>query len=231
MLETPILTIRGRLPVDTRQPDQLRRDARDNVREFLWAKTFADKKLAEKCTRILHGPICMFAASLSQRKVHRKVGKIVYEQVPATRAAISSLRRLERHAAKGGYHWAKAWAELSPTARTAILSALPPGSALPIGPAPDPNLIQPHIAAAMEKARRPQTTTLERDKAVIAILRAYMKVYQKKPPSPTGPRSKTVAFIAEIENVYRDLLPNGFGVSGSKATLDRLIKQAWPIKC
>lgn len=219
---------KGPLAVDTRQLEQLRSDARNKVREFLWGQSFGNKKLAANCARILHGPVCMFAASLSRRKIHRKAGKFVYEQVPSTKAAISSLRRLERHALKGGYQWEKAWAELTPAARKAVQSALGAGFAFPIGSAPKPDLVRLRIAAAMEAARIPRASTLERDVAVVAVLRAYVAFYRKKPPSPTGPRSNTVLFITEVEKAYRHLLPNGFGVSRSKATLDRLIKQAWP---
>jgi hypothetical protein len=217
-----------RLPVNTGRLTELRRDARKRVRDFLVIEA-ASRMAAERCTQILHVPICRYEATLRQLKIHRKAGKITYEYISATGGALSSLRRLDRHAARGGYQWNKAWAELSPAARTAIVSALPAGFPLPLGKAPDPNLIRPFIPVAMQRARLPQTTTLERDKAVIAILRTYMKVYQKKPPSPTGPRSKTIMFITEIENAYRDLLPEGFGVSRSKATLDRLIKRAWPL--
>ncbi len=206
-------------------PVDQRKRARLAALEFMWLQS-GDKRLAVKCIQLIHGPICMYASSREQLKVARHDGVVRIDRMPATDEVTSPLAKLLRHCEKGGYLWKKAWVELTPAARTMILSSLPRGTELPIGRAPDKDLIAPFIAAAIAKGRRPRITTSERDTAVIAILRAYRTLYGTKPPSPKGSSAKTPQFIAEIERAYREILPEGFGVNRSKATMDRLIKRA-----
>jgi hypothetical protein len=203
-------------------------EVRLKVREFLWLQS-ADKQLAERCTQILHGPICMYATSLRRIKVHRKGRKLAYERVTAGNLAVASLRRLQRHVGKDGYHWTKAWAELTPVARKLIFSVSPEPLTIAIGKVPNPAVIAPLLPAALQRASSPRTWTSERDQAVIAILQVYQSLYKRKPFNPKRPgnrSNKTLSFIKAVEKAYARPLPDGFGVSRSKATLNRLIRLA-----
>lgn len=230
----------------------LRSDARAKVREFFWLQT-ADKRLAEQCTQLVYGPICQYEHSLHSLKVRREGQHFVYERVPADNSAVRGLLRLQRAADAGGYLWNKAWAEATDPVRNLIYAAANGPITIPVLRAPDRNLIAPLIPAALQLARAPRTRTAERDQAVIAILHAYQKIYNTRPlnPGPRRPRKETITgkasgrtatlwpapshkhpglttieFIHAVEKAFEQLLPRGFGVSRSKATLHRLIKTA-----
>ncbi len=229
-----------------------RAEGRKAARIFFWLQT-ADKHLAEQCTRLVYGPICQYEHSLHSLKVHRKGRHIIYERVPADKSAVRGLLRLQRAAKTGGYLWPKAWAEATETVRTLIYAAANGPIKLPVFTAPDRELIAPLIPAALQLARVPRSRTAERDQAVIAILHAYQKIYNRQ-PSNLGPRRPekrtitgeasgttgtrrpelnpklpgltTIEFIHAVEEAFEQLLPDGFGVSRSKGTLHRLIKTA-----
>jgi hypothetical protein len=230
----------------------LRREARAKLREFFWLQS-ADPRLAERCAIMVYGPICTYENALRRIKVHRRRSHYVYERVPAGKSAVAGLRRLQRHMRSGGYLWTKAWAEAPPIVHELIFAAAKRPISIPILGAPDPDTVAPFIARALKLASDPRARTVERDQAVIAILRAYQTLYDSRPtnPAPKQPlkirneahnidaapsrppkiprrrrRLSTVEFIRQIEIAFEKLLPEGFGVSRSKATLHRLIKQA-----
>lgn len=242
----------GRQLYDQAALKALRSDARAKVREFFWLQT-ADKRLAEQCTRLVYGPICQYEHSLHSLKVRREGPHLVYERVPADNSAVRGLLRLQRAAKAGGYLWNKAWAEATETVRNHIYTAANGPITVPVFTAPNSELIAPLIPAALQLARAPRTRTSERDQAVIAILHAYQKIYNRRPlnPGPKRPRKETITgkasgttgtlrpvpshklpglttieFIHAVEQAFEQLLPEGFGVSRSKATLHRLIKTA-----
>jgi len=211
-----------------------REQARDALCKFIWKRTgkrsVKDRRqLTLECAVILHGPICAYEASLARLSVRRAGSALAYERAHAGNSAVSSIKRLQRHASKGGYHWEKAWLELSPAAFRAIVTAAAAAAerlSLPIGAAPEPSLIAPFLPKALEIASSAREWTSARDAAVIAILQVYQTIKGRKPPSPKNQNSDTIRFIQSIEDVYRPLLPRGFGVSRSKGTLDRLIALA-----
>lgn len=231
---------------------ELRREARANLREFFWLQC-ADKPLAAKCALLVYGPICTYENSLRRLRARRKETHHVYERLPAGKSAVAGLRRLQRHAKSGGYLWRKAWTEAPPIARELVFASAKRPISIPILSAPDPETVAPFIPEALKLASAPRARTAERDEAVIAILRAYQTLYDSRPtnPSPRRPlnnnkeaknidavaprpptvvrrrrRLSTVEFIRQIEIAFEKLLPEGFGVSRSKVTLHRLIKQA-----
>ena len=67
-------------------------------------------------------------------------------------------------------------------------------------------------------ARKYTTAKPERDRAVVAILRAYRYLTGKRPTAKPAE-----AFISKIEGFYSELLPEGFEGWRSKATLQKLI--------
>lgn len=230
---------------------ELRREARAKLREFFWLQS-ADKPLAAQCVLLVYGPVCTYENSLRRLKIHRGRQHYAYERVPAGKSAVAALRRLQRHAEAGSYLWTKAWTEAPPVVHELIFAAAMRPIEMPILTAPDPETVAPLISGALKLASAPRTRTAERDQAVIAILRAYQTLYDSRPtnPGPIRPlnstaatnsgvvasrsptirrrprRLSTVEFIRKIEIVFEKLLPEGFGVSRSKATLHRLIKQA-----
>jgi len=232
-------------------PD-LRREARAKLREFFWLQS-ADPRLAARCVLMVYGPICTYENSLRRRRARRKRTHHVYERLPAGKSAVAGLRRLQRHAKSGGYLWTKAWAEAPPIVHELVFAAAMIPISIPILGAPDPETVAPFIPEALKLASAPRARTAERDEAVIAILRAYQTLYDSRPTnlSPRRPlnnskeaknidaaasrpptivhrrrRLSTVEFIRRIEIAFEKLLPEGFGISRSKATLHRLIKQA-----
>jgi hypothetical protein len=231
---------------------ELRREARSNLLEFLWLQS-ANKRLAARCALMVYGPICTYENTLRRHKVRRKGPNYIYERVPAGKSSAAVLRRLQRHAQSGAYLWTKAWAEAPPIVHELIYAAARRSISIPILGAPDPETVAPFIPEALKLASTPRARTAERDEAVIAILRAYQTLYNSRPtnPAPKRPlknskvakgldvaasrpptvvrrrrRLSTVEFIRQIEIAFEKLLPEGFGVSRSKATLHRLIKQA-----
>lgn len=205
-----------------------REQAREALCRFIWRRT-KDRGVTLECATILHGPICAYESSLARLSVRRTGSTLTYGRAHAGNSAVSSITRLQRHASKGGYHWEKAWLELSQGAFEAIVAAAAATAerlSLPIGAAPEPSLISPLLPKALEIASSAREWTSERDAAVVAILKVYQKIKGRKPPSPKNANSDTIRFIQLIEGLYRPLLPRGFGVSRSKGTLDRLIAQA-----
>jgi hypothetical protein len=247
------LTPSENLPKDaTDRLRELRREARANLREFFWLRS-ADKPLAAKCALLVYGPVCAYENSLRRRRVRRKGTHYVYERLPAGKSAVAGLRRLQRHAESGGYLWTKAWAEAPPIVHELIFAAAMRPISIPILGAPDPETVAPFIPEALKLASAPRARTAERDQAVIAILRAYQTLYESRPPNPAPNRPlknskvaktldvaasrqptvvrrrrrlSTIEFIRQIEIAFEKLLPEGFGIVRSKATLHRLIKQA-----
>jgi hypothetical protein len=231
---------------------ELRREARANLLEFFWLQS-ADKALAARCALLVYGPVCAYENALHRSKVHRKGPHYIFERVAAGKSAVAALRRLQRHAEAGGYLWRKAWAEAPPIVHELIFAAAMRPIEMSILAAPDPETVAPFIPGALKLASAPRARTAERDQAVIAILRAYQTLYDSRPtnPAPKRPlknskeaknidvaasqppkilrkrrRLSTVEFIRQIEIAFEKLLPEGFGVSRSKATLHRLIRQA-----
>ena len=213
----------NKIPKEKNSLANRRREARAKVRDFLKQEA-NDCRLAEELTQIVHGPICMYEASLRRLKVRRTESGFILKTLRSSNAAIPSLERLLQHSAEGGYLWEKAWAEKTVAAWDLIVAVAPPGFSVQIGATPAPGQIQPLLDEAIRLARKPRLTKERRDRAVIEILRVYRKLYGRPPPSPKGPRSATSVFIGKTEEAYQDLLPKGFGVSKSKGTLDRLIK-------
>lgn len=240
------------IPVQTNTLSRLRGDGRAKLLEFLWLQS-GNKNLAAHCALMVYGPICTFENSLRRLKVYREGPHYIYQRVLAGKSAVPALRRLQRHAEAGGYLWAKAWAEAPPIVHELVFAAAMRPISIPILGAPDPETVAPFIPGALTLASAPRARTAERDEAVIAILRAYQTLYGSRPTNPAPKRllknrneaSKidadpprppkiarrrrhlsTVEFIRQIEIVFEKLLPEGFGVSRSKATLHRLIKQA-----
>ena len=82
--------------------------------------------------------------------------------------------------------------------------------------------ILPLLPRAIEVARTFGRKEIERDQAVIAILRGYRQLIGRPPTAKPAE-----AFIAGVEACYRNLLPRkGLNVSSSKKTLQRLIRAA-----
>lgn len=204
----------------------LRREARESICKLFWERTH-NRQLALDCAAILHGPICTYEASLRRIKARQRGSKFEYQRLSTGNSAVAALKRLQRHGVKGaGYHWAKTWLELPPAAFKAIISAAEGPLSMPIGVAPDPALIVPLLPKALQFASSPRDWTIERDLAVVAILRVYQKLRGRKPKNPKNQDSDALDFIRQIEGRYARLLPEGFGVSRSKGTLHRLIKLA-----
>jgi hypothetical protein len=229
-----------------------RREARANLLEFFWLQS-ADKALAARCALLVYGPVCAYENALHRSKVHRKGPHYIFERVAAGKSAVAALRRLQRNAEAGGYLWTKAWAEAPPIVHELIFAAAMRPIEMSILAAPDPETVAPFIPRALKLASAPRARTAERDQAVIAILRAYQALYDSRPTNPSPKRTlknskeaknidvassrppkilrrrrrfSTVEFIRQIEIAFEKLLPEGFGVSRSKATLHRLIRQA-----
>ena len=206
----------------------MREQAREALCKFIWRRT-KDRGLALECATILHGPICSYEDSLARIHVRRTGSTLTYGRTRVGNSAVPSIKRLQTHVSKGGYHWEKAWLELSPGAFEAVVAAAATTAerlSLPIGAAPEPSSISPLLPKALEIASSAREWTSERDAAVVAILKVYRKIKGRKPPSPKNENSGTIQFIQAIEGLYRPLLPRGFGVSRSKGTLDRLIALA-----
>jgi hypothetical protein len=231
---------------------ELRREARAHLREFFWLQS-ANKVLAARCALLVYGPVCAYENALRRFKIHREGSHYVYVRVPAGKSAVAGLQRLQRRAESGGYLWTKAWAEAPPIVHELIFAAAMKPISIPILGAPDAETVASFIPGALKLASTPRARSAERDQAVIAILRAYQTLYDSRPtnPAPKRPiknskeaknievaasrppkilrrrrRLSTVEFIREIEIAFGKLLPEGFGVSRSKATLHRLIKLA-----
>jgi hypothetical protein len=239
-------------PAEKRDLICLRREARAKLLEFFWLQS-ANKRLAARCALMVYGPICTYENTLRRFRVRRKGAHYVYDRLSAGKSAVAALRRLQRHAVAGGYLWTKAWAEAPPIVHELIFASAKRPISIPILGAPDPDTVAPFIPEALKLASAPRARTAERDEAVIATLRAYQTLYDSRPanPAPKRPlknskvakgldvaasrpptlvrrrrRLSTVEFIRKIEIAFEKLLPEGFGVSRSKATLHRLIKQA-----
>jgi len=163
-------------------PD-LRREARAKLLEFFWLQS-ADKPLAVKCALLVYGPVCAYESSLRRFKIHREGPHYFHERLPAGKSAVAGLRRLQRHAAAGGYLWTKAWAEATPAAQELIFTAAARPISIPISGAPDSETVAPFIPAALKLASAPRARKVERDQAVIAILRAYQTLYDSRPTNP-----------------------------------------------
>ena len=158
-------------------------------------------------------------------KVRKHKGHIIIEPAATSKKAVADLQRLAR--AKGDYAWAKAWHEMSRVAGKAIVDAsdgIVPRSRndpdflfVPLRADIDP-LIDRAIQAARESAQRYTTAKPERDRAVVAILRAYRYFTGKRPTAKPAE-----AFVSKIEGFYSELLPDGFEGWRSKATLQKLI--------
>ena len=154
-------------------------------------------------------------------EMRRDRNGIILRSRSTTKQVMPALERLKRTGKTGGYRWQKAWTEMPPSALGYIWQAAPDGFALPIGVAPKPKLILTLLPAAMGRARQATVSKGERDRAVLAILNAYKLATGEEPTAKPAE-----AFIARVENCYHGLLPNGFGVSRSKATLQKLIMKS-----
>ena len=191
--------------------------------------SLTDDKLYAKALAIqIHSWIMIYYGTRRTLKIHKLKGHVIIEPAAASKRAVADLERLAR--AKGSYAWAKAWWEKSPAAARAIVAAAdgkiprcrnhPDFLVVPVRADIDP-LIGRAIGIVRKSARQSTTSKPERDRAVVAILRAYRYLTGKRPTSkPAG------AFISRIESFYSKLLPDGFEGWRSKATLQKLISSS-----
>jgi hypothetical protein len=198
-----------------------------SLHRFLSSLT-ADKLFAERLTIQVHNWILMYHQSLRGLKVRKHKGHIIIEPSTASKKAAPDLQRLLR--AKSSYAWAKAWHEQSPVSAAAIAAATdgrmprhyehPDFLFVPVRDDIVP-LVDIAIKIVREKMRTSTTAKPERDRAVIAILRAYRYLTGK--PLTAKPAE---AFVSKVEDFYNDLLPRGFEGWRSRATLQKLISKA-----
>jgi hypothetical protein len=190
------------------------------LHEYLLSLT-PNKLLAKGIAIQVHSWIMAYYKSRRTLKVRKLKGHVIIESATASKRAVADLERLK--CAKGDYAWEKAWHEKSSLAGRAIVEA-----AEKVRPryrghpdflvVPERRDIEPLVERAIEIARKVTTAKPERDRALIAILRAYRYLSGKAPTYKPAE-----AFITKIEEFYNDLLPEGFEGWRSKATLQKLI--------
>jgi hypothetical protein len=178
------------------------------LRRFLREQT-SDRELASWCASEIHGPVCMFGNAQRQPR-SKKLGP-----GPATRP----LERLERTVKSGGVEWAKAWHHLTRAALDCLRSGNP-GKPVPLtGGVPNPADIAPLIPGALAFARRRGKALVDRNLAIVVILRAFQLIFKKQ---PTAKPAST--FIAKIEIIYGELLPPGGFSVGQTTALQKLMR-------
>ena len=223
-----------RKQIDDSFLEVLRKKARAELLTFL-SRWNADKKVAAQCTAQIHRMVCAYERSRRRVIVRTKDGKLVreWQRLSSPLAAVEHLERLGRVRAE--YKLTKAWTELPPIAMDALSIAAQRVTGRPLSKimlrwpinrnfqtVPTWSEILPLLPTAIEVARTFGRKEIERDQAVIAILRGYRQLFRRP---PTAKPAK--AFIARVEACYRDLLPRkGFNVSSSRKTLQRLINAA-----
>ena len=184
-----------------------------------------DKVLGKQLAIQIHSWIIQYYQSHRGLKVRKHKGHIIIEPAVSSKRAVANLQRLA--SARGNYAWAKAWHEKSRVAGKAIVDAAdgimpryrsdPDFLFVPLRADIDP-LIDRAIEIIRGSARRYTTAKPERDRAVVAILRAYRYLTGKRPTAKPAE-----AFLSKIEGFYSELLPEGFEGWRSKATLQKLI--------
>jgi hypothetical protein len=214
--------------------EKIRKEARTELLTFLSRRT-EDKKVAAQSAAQIHGMVCAYERSRRRVTVRTQGGKLIREWqcLSSPLAAVEHLERLARVAT--GYKLTKAWAELPPIAMDALSTAAQRVTGKPLSKmmlrwpinlnfltVPKWADIMPLLPTAIEVARTFGRKEIERDRAVIAILRGYYQIFGKPPTAKPAE-----AFIAGVEGCYRDLLPgSGLNVASSKKTLQRLINAA-----
>lgn len=211
-----------------------RTKARGLLDEFLSTKS-NDKKVVALWANQIHGRVCAYERSRRRVIVRTKRGKLIreWERLSSPLAVVPHLERLGR--VRTEYKLAKAWTELPPIAMDALTIAAQEVTGKPLRnlmlrwpinrnfqKVPKWSDIEKLLPAALKNARTFKKREIERDEAVIAILQGYREIVRKPPTAKPAE-----AFIARVEDCYRDLLPpGGFKVSSSKTTLQRLINAA-----
>ena len=223
-----------RKQIDDSSLEALRTEARAELRTFL-SRYNADKEVAAQCTAQIHGMVCAYERSRRRVIVRTKDGKLVreWQRLASPLAVVEHLERLGP--ARTGYKLTKAWTELPPIAMDALAIAAQRVTGRPLSKmmlrwpinrnfqtVPKWSEILPLLPRAIEVARTFGRKEIERDQAVIAILRGYRQLIGRPPTAKPAE-----AFIAGVEACYRNLLPRkGLNVSSSKKTLQRLIRAA-----
>ena len=202
------------------EADPKRRIPYFKLHEFLLSLS-PNKLFAKGIAIQVHSWIMVYYKSRRALKVRKLKGHVIFEPALSSKRAVADLKRLG--CAKGDYAWEKAWCEKSPLAGRAISKA-----AEGVRPrfrghpdflvVPKRRDIEPLIERAIKIARKTPIAKLERDRALVAILRAYRYLTEKAPTYKPAE-----AFVTRIEVFYSDLLPDGFEGWRSKATLQRLI--------
>lgn len=210
------------------------RDARRKLRTPLLKRTRGDLAVARRCADIIHGPVCAFVQSETPaRRFRKSYGEVVHDtRRGAARPTVASLERLERTAKSADlYLWEKAWFELSRDTLNAIIAANQNTRirAVPVWSkrAPSPEKILPLIPRAKDYIRELKSRERrERNDAVTAVMLAYAVATDSKPTLSPGATHPTRKFISEIEAVYAEVLPNGFGIAKNKKALALCISRA-----
>jgi hypothetical protein len=217
--------------IDDSSLEVVRKEARAELLSFLSHRT-ENKEVAAQCAAQIHGMVCAYERCRRRVIVRTKDGKLVreWQRLSSPLAAVEHLERLGR--VRTGYKLTKAWAELPPIAMDALSTAAQRVTGKPVSKmmlrwpinrnfqtVPKWSDIMPLLPTAIEVARTFRRKEIERDQAVIAILRGYRQLIGRPPTAKPAE-----AFIARVEGCYRDLLPRkGFNVASSKKTLQRLI--------
>lgn len=209
------------------ETDPIRKAAYFRLHKFFNSIT-EDGHLAKHAAIRVHSWIVAYQSSLTVHKVRRANGRIIFSRGSSSKKAIAALQRLER--AKSDYSWSKAWLEMPHPAKQAIFEA---ADGLTLTYRSDPDFLAiperfsiiPLIPSAKKIARnnaqRSSTAKPERDRAVVEILIAFKFLNGKTPTAKPASR-----FIAQLEHLYLPLLPHGFRVLSSKATLQKLVFRA-----
>ena len=202
------------------EADPKRRIPYFKLHEYL--SSLSDDKLFAKGIAIqIHSWIIIYYKSRRTLKVRKEKGHVFIEPAAASKRAVADLKRLAR--AKGEYAWAKAWHEKSRVAGRAIVDAAegirpryrehPDFLIVPVRAD-----IDPLIERAILFAQKTTATKPERDRAIVAILRAYRHLTGKRPT-----RKPAEAFVSMIESFYSQLIPDGFEGWRSSDTFQKLI--------
>ncbi|MDB6146421.1 MAG: hypothetical protein JWO45_85 [Spartobacteria bacterium] len=173
-----------------------------------FARFAADKLLSKSLALQVHWHILHYYGTQQGLSVRKIKGHVIIEHTAKSKQAVADLKRLA--SAKGEYAWSKAWWEKSPAAGRAIVEASN-GRTPAYRSDPDFLLvpkraeIDPLIERSIKIAQRATTAKPERDRVVVAILRAY-RYLKGKQPTP-APAKK---FISDVEAFYGEILPGGF---------------------